>query len=247
MNDEFSRYIRGLKNLRAYLRDNCKDRDMIILADLLQSRLEREISAIRKFGGRIREAEVNSILEEIIKLSYDSSGKPFEEWCDKEDFVLAPQKPPPAANSELSPDIVRPLSSQTLQRATESVPFLPYPLQEHIMEMFTLLKKAQLLLEQDTAVHPSQLAPIRQSLRQINREISPATIAACIQPHTPEHTSLVVAVNHVRECIEEVIKRLSDFEAVCQKNTNQKQRKSLQEKLSTTIYYMQQYPGFTLP
>lgn len=81
MNDEYNRYIQGLRNLRTHLDDN-SNQQLSKDVELLQMRLAREIAEERKFGGEPQKREINKILEEIIDFCRNNTGKAFVEWCD---------------------------------------------------------------------------------------------------------------------------------------------------------------------
>jgi hypothetical protein len=242
MNDMFARYVQGLKLLQTHLEKQDTNQSVLKDVDLLQCRLENAISAALRHGDGPRVNEIiNEILDQIVKFSRDNTGKSFNHWCDAGQIAHAFPEHWLTKENEPAPNKPPFIQSQTSKQTAESSPFLPLPIQAYILEMFELLQKAQPLFEQDRTIYPFDLAPIRLQLQQNNRGISHEVIAS-IEPVTPTHTALVVAVNHVKHCTEEIIELLSKFEAACQKPTSKKQRQSIQEKLDTIISYMQRYP-----
>lgn len=122
MNDEYNRYIQGLRNLRVHLDDN-SDQQLSKDVELLQMRLAREIAEERKFGGEPRNREINKILGEIIDFCRNNTGKAFVEWCDgvynahfPSAFAPSKTEPQPDRVSLAQPDELDPQNAQSHDR-----------------------------------------------------------------------------------------------------------------------------------
>ncbi|MBV9708105.1 MAG: hypothetical protein JO125_11935 [Chloroflexi bacterium] len=216
MEDEFTLYEYGVERLLEQIAAR-SDQGTLQDAQLLQMRLERDITEIRKYGrDDATEVSLNKILERLNNLSMGVTNKGFNEWC-KTDHDSPPPQP------------------------SLSLPFtIPFAVQRYIGELFRSLEKTLSLFEGGERIYLFQCEHAHRALQQCNASLSPETIDL-IAPTDTSQTSLVVALLHIQHNVEEIIELIDEFGQVCQKRSGQKQRQHIHKKLNDTMYYMRQH------
>ncbi len=213
--DEFTSYEQGMSYFIEFLASN-KDQQSAHLEALdQQARLLRNIDQTRRFGSEpALTVDLNKIINCLNSLCLATSRKSFNEWCG-------------IKHSSLDLLSARPLLavSPTMQKC--------------IRKLFSSLQNTLEFFEQEGDFYQFECEDIRKLLQKDYVRLSVDMIAQIV-PIDISQASLIVALYHIKQNVEEIIGFIREFEPVCQKSSGRKRRQEIQEKLSNIISYMLQ-------